>query len=180
MGVYYDAAQLADTVETTRKRKMKKVRLPHVAIEDNEITPHLATYMQQLPTQFQFDDITIKRKGITLEVYDLQTPTIIPPGPAGSLRAYTVTNGEVTTTAEHAPSYTRTMTHMCPANLANPLLTPGPGGVTLLSPHVPSLRWHGRPGDRQVRPLGWCPDKSGVRCWSLSKSKLTLLHRAWL
>ena len=88
--------------------------------------------MKQLPTQVQFDDVTIIRKEMTLEMSDLQEPTVIPPGPAGSLRAYTVTNGDVITTGEHAPSYTRTMTHMCPAALATPLLTPGPGGATLL------------------------------------------------
>ena len=132
MGVYYDATQLADTVKAMREHRMSKVSLPNALIEDNDVPPHLHTYLQQLPAQFAFDDVTIIRKKMVLEVYDLQQPTIIPPGPAGSLRAYTVTNGEVTSSGDHGPPFTRTMTHMCPADLATPLLTPGEGGATLL------------------------------------------------
>ena len=39
MGVYYDAAQLSDTVKDMRMLKMKNVRLPHISIEDNEMPP---------------------------------------------------------------------------------------------------------------------------------------------
>ena len=39
MGLYYDAAQLSDTVENMRPPNMSKVRLPHVAIEGNAMPP---------------------------------------------------------------------------------------------------------------------------------------------
>ena len=148
MGVYYDATQLSDTVKAMREHRMSKVSLPNALIEDNDVPPHLHTYLQQLPTQFAFDDVTIIRKKMVLEVYDLQQPTIIPPGPAGSLRAYTVTNGEVTSSGDHGPPFTRTMTHMCPANLATPLLTPGEGGATLLVTTCPISPVPGGPRGR--------------------------------
>ena len=164
MGVYYDAAQHSDTVKDMRMRKMKKVRLPHIAIEDNEMPPHLDTYMKQLPTRFQFDDGIIIRKGMALEVYDLKEPTVIPPGPTGSLRAYTVTNGDVNSTGEHAPSYTRTMTHMCPAALATPLLTPGPGGATLLVTTCPIAPVAREPGGQAGTSIYVVPrQKAGER-----------------
>ena len=110
--------------------------------------PHLDTYLKQLPVQFPFQDVVIARKKMVLEVYDLQELTVIPPGPAGSLCAYTVTNGEVTSSGEHGPPFTRTMTHMCPATLATPLLTPGPGGATLLVTTCPIAPVAGEPGGR--------------------------------
>ena len=48
------------------------------------------------------------------------------------MRAFTVTNGEVTTDTEHAPPFTRTMTYMCPADIPTPFLTLGAGGAILL------------------------------------------------
>ena len=52
MGIYYDAAQLSDTVEAMRRRHMSKVSLPNAAIEGNDVPPHLDTYLKQLPAQF--------------------------------------------------------------------------------------------------------------------------------
>ena len=138
MAVYYDAAQLANTGAVMRARKMAVVQLPHPAVEDEAMSAHLATYVDQLLAQFQFGDVVLRRDKITLQVYDLQSPRIIKPGPEGSVRAYTVTNGDLTTDTEHAPPFTRTMTYMCPADIPTPLLTPGPGGGDSPSGDLPS------------------------------------------
>ena len=47
---------------------MSKVSLPNALIEGNDMPPHLHTYLQQLPAQFAFNDITIARKRMVLEV----------------------------------------------------------------------------------------------------------------
>ena len=78
--MYYDAAQLSDTVKDMRLRKMSKVQLPHIAIEDNEMPPHPDTYMRQLPAQFPFTNIVIIRKKMVLELYDLQGADRYPSG----------------------------------------------------------------------------------------------------
>ena len=147
MAVYYDASQLADTSAVMRARKMAVVQLPHPAVEDKAMPAHLATYVDQLPAQFQFEDVVLRRERITLQVYDLQSPRIIRPSPDGSMRAFTVTNGEVTTDTEHAPPFTRTMTYMCPADIPTPLLTPGPGGLFSSWRRAQLPRWHDHPGD---------------------------------
>ena len=120
MAVYYDAAQMADVSATVQNRKMSMVRLPQPAMEDKVMPAHLATYIDQMPAQFQFKGVLIRRD------------KALPPGPEGHMRAYTVTNGEVTTEAEHAPLFTRTMTYMCPAGILTPILTPGPEGAIQL------------------------------------------------
>ena len=131
MAVYYAASQLADTGVVMQGRKMAVVQLPE-PVEGRAMPAHLATCVDQLPAQFQFEDVVLRRERITLQVYDLQAPRVIRPGPEGSMRAFTVTNGEVTTDKQHAPPFTRTMTYMCPADIPTPLLTPGPGGAILL------------------------------------------------
>ena len=147
MAVYYDASQLADTGAVMRARKMAVVQLPHPEVEDRAMPAHLATYVDQLPAQFQFEDVVLRRERITLQVYDLQSPRIIRPGPDGSMRAFTVTNGEVTTDMEHARPFTRTMTYICPADIPTPLLTPGPGGLFSSWRRAQLPRWHDHPGD---------------------------------
>ena len=54
MGVYYDAAQLSDTVKDMRLRKMNKVRLPHVAIENNEMPPQSGHIHETAPGTIPF------------------------------------------------------------------------------------------------------------------------------
>ena len=168
MVVYYDASQLADTGAVMRARRMAVVQLPHPAVEDTAMPAHLATYVDQLPAQFQIEDVVLRREKITLLVYDLQPPRIIRPGPEGRMRAYTVTNGDVTTDTGHAPPFTRTMTYMCPADIPTSILTPRPGGgrFSLWRPaRLP--RWHEHPGDSQVQASTAWPSRSKEPSWSL-------------
>ena len=54
MAIFYDAAQMASTMEVMRNRAPESVLLPQPAIEGGTMPIHPATYGEQLPVQFQF------------------------------------------------------------------------------------------------------------------------------
>ena len=132
MSNFYDAVGMAAAAQAIRGRNLDSVLLPHAAVNNGIMPIHLETFAEQLPVQFQFRDIDLQRDDITLHIYDLRTRVVVPAGPPGQLRAYTITNGHVTTDNPEGPPFTPTVTYMCPSDLPTPALTPGPGGAVLL------------------------------------------------
>ena len=137
MSNFYDAVGMATAARAIRDRGLDSVPLPHAAVNNGIMPIHLDTFAEQLPVQFQFRDIRLRQDDITLSVYDLRARVVIPAGPPGQLRAYTVTNGHVATDNPEGPPFTPTVTYMCPSDLPTPALTPGPGGAVLLVADCP-------------------------------------------
>ena len=154
MSNFYDAVQMATAAQAMREKNLDSVLLPHAAVNNETMPIHLETFAEQLPVQFQFRDIDLQRDDITLHIYNLRTQVVVPAGPPGQLRAYTITNGHVTTDNPDGPPFTPTVTYMCPSDLPTPTLTPGPGGAVLLvadCPQTPTASAEGNLAGTTIR-----------------------------